>query len=316
MRRAEPRAGGRRAALLAGGVAAGRSAAGAASCALERARVVRGALLDQPTPGQDYFKLPLDAALAELLTKETQLTRPSTPSCAGSSRRGCTASTGGARTRASFRTCCVFRSCIYRGGARRAAPLRGALALRQRRFAAISGSPRAPNDTRGSYPAAPDEARLTRVAKPGDDLAVLHRYAAAAAAAGGADREHRRLLRGAALVRGRFGATACWRSRRPCSKGVASGGETEPERLERAEELKAAAAARQPRRVEAWLGRLIAAVRRLLEQASSRARVYAVGIVIDGTQAEDDLAPAARAGGAGGGRAGSLEAGFAARILS
>src|SRR6478609_8568786 len=31
--------------------------------------------LDQPTPGQDYFKLPLDAALAELLAKETQLTR-------------------------------------------------------------------------------------------------------------------------------------------------------------------------------------------------------------------------------------------------
>ena len=31
--------------------------------------------LDQPTPGQDYFKVPLDPALAELLVKETQLTR-------------------------------------------------------------------------------------------------------------------------------------------------------------------------------------------------------------------------------------------------
>ena len=32
--------------------------------------------LEQPTPGQDYFKLPLDAALAECLGKQTQLKRP------------------------------------------------------------------------------------------------------------------------------------------------------------------------------------------------------------------------------------------------
>src|SRR3954447_15159834 len=32
--------------------------------------------IEQPTPGQDYFKRPLDAALAQLLGKQTQLKRP------------------------------------------------------------------------------------------------------------------------------------------------------------------------------------------------------------------------------------------------
>src|SRR6202000_398548 len=31
--------------------------------------------LEQPTPGQDYFKLPLDAGVAQLLSKQTQLAR-------------------------------------------------------------------------------------------------------------------------------------------------------------------------------------------------------------------------------------------------
>jgi hypothetical protein len=31
--------------------------------------------LEQPTPGQDYFKLPLDAALAQLLGSQTQVKR-------------------------------------------------------------------------------------------------------------------------------------------------------------------------------------------------------------------------------------------------
>jgi hypothetical protein len=67
---------------------------------------------------------------------------------------------------------------------------------------------------------------------------------------------------------------------------AASSGDAEQESVtERAEQLKAAVAA-APGEIEAWLGRLTAAVRRLLDRASSRARVYAVGVVIDGTQAK------------------------------
>src|SRR6187549_3337210 len=39
--------------------------------------------LDRPTPGQDYFKLPLDSALAQLLSQEIQLKRPFDPELAG-----------------------------------------------------------------------------------------------------------------------------------------------------------------------------------------------------------------------------------------
>jgi hypothetical protein len=71
---------------------------------------------------------------------------------------------------------------------------------------------------------------------------------------------------------------------------VANSSEPPPESVsERAGQLKAAVAAKEgaaPGEIEPWLGRLTAAVRRLLEQTTSRARVYAVGIVIDGTQAK------------------------------
>jgi hypothetical protein len=60
----------------------------------------------------------------------------------------------------------------------------------------------------------------------------------------------------------------------------------EPESVElHAARLKAAFAAERCG-LEAWLARLTAAVRRLLLRSSSRAQVYPVGIVVDGTQAK------------------------------
>ena len=59
-----------------------------------------------------------------------------------------------------------------------------------------------------------------------------------------------------------------------------------PEGVEaRAARLKASVAAENCE-LDVWLARLTSAVRRLLDQSGSRAQVYAVGIVVDGTQAK------------------------------
>jgi hypothetical protein len=240
--------------------------------------------LDQPTPGQDYFKLPLDAALAELLAKETQLTR-----------------------RFDAELCGFFETWLH-GQYRRSAeeselshllcfPVvhlpRGELAGLLRcgvrlRFGTGDAQPfRAPTRAerqRGSYPAAPDEARLTRLVKPGEawpyfiDTRLLRQPLGVPSESIDALFE---ALRSFELVSGRLMLALL-----TTMLETAASSETEPETVsERAEQLKAAVAA-APGEIEAWLGRLTAAVRGLLERTSSRARVYAVGIVIDGTQAK------------------------------
>jgi hypothetical protein len=241
--------------------------------------------LDQPTPGQDYFKVPLDAALAELLAKETQLTR-----------------------RFDAELCGFFETWLHRQYRRSEdeselshllcfpvvhlprGELGGLLRCGVRlRFGSGDSQPfRAPTRgerQRGTYPAAPHEARLTRLAKPGDawpyflDTRLLRHPLGVPAESIDALFE---ALRSFEIVSGRLQLALLT----TMLEKVASGGETEPESVsERALELKAAVAA-APGEVEAWLGRLTLAVRRLLEQASSRARVYPVGIVMDGTQAK------------------------------
>jgi hypothetical protein len=240
--------------------------------------------LDQPTPGQDYFKVPLDAALAEVLTKETQLKR-----------------------RFDAELCGFFETWLY-GQYRRSedeselshllcfpvvhlprGELGGLLRCGVRlRFGSGDSPPfRAPTRgerQRGSYPAAPDEARLTRVVKPGEawpyfiDTRLLRQPLGVPTESIDALFE---ALRSFEVVSGRLMLALLT----TLLEGV---GEhpAEPESpSEQAEKLKAAVAA-APGELDAWLGRLTAAVRRLLERASSRARVYPVGIVIDGTQAK------------------------------
>jgi hypothetical protein len=241
--------------------------------------------LDQPTPGQDYFKLPLDAGVAELLAKETQLTRRFDPELCGFFETWL----HGQYRRSEDETELSHLLCfpvvhLPRG------ELGGLLRCGVRlRFGHGDSAPFRPatraERQRGNYPAAPDEARLTRVVKPGEawpyfiDTRLLRQPLGVPTESIDAFFE---ALRSFELVSGRLMLALLTLM----LETVASGAEAEPESVsERAEKLKAAVAA-EPGEIEAWLGRLTAAVRRLLERASSRARVYAVGIVIDGTQAK------------------------------
>lgn len=241
--------------------------------------------LDQPTAGQDYFKVPLDAGLAEMLTKETQL------------KRGFDAE-----------LCGFFETWLY-GQYRRSddeselshllcfpvvhlprGELGGLLRCGVRlRFGSGDSQPfRAPTRgerQRGSYPAAPDEARLTRVVKPGEawpyfiDTRLLRQPLGAPTESIDSLFE---ALRSFEVVSGRLMLALLT----TMLEAVASAREAPLESAsEQAEKLKAQVAA-APGELEGWLVRLTAAVRRLLERASSRARVYPVGIVIDGTQAK------------------------------
>lgn len=241
--------------------------------------------LDQPTPGQDYFKLPLDAAVAELLTRETQLTRCFDAELCGffetwlhrQYRRG------EDESELSHLLCFPVVH-LPRG------ELGGLLRCPVRLRFGRHGSPpfQAPSRAqrqRGIYPEAPDEARLVRVTKPGEawpyfiDTRLLRQPLGVATESIDAFFE---ALRSFELVTGRVMLALLT----IVLEDTANDGTAEPESItERAEQLKAAVAASSVT-LDAWLGRLIAAVRRLLERASSRARVYPVGIVIDGTQAK------------------------------
>jgi hypothetical protein len=240
--------------------------------------------LDQPTPGQDYFKLPLDAALAELLAKETQLTRRFDAELCGFFETWLHGQYRRSEEESELSHLLCF-PVVHLPRGELAGLLRCGVRLR---FGTGDAQPfRAPTRAerqRGSYPAAPDEARLTRVVKPGEawpyfiDTRLLRQPLGVPSESIDALFE---ALRSFELVSGRLMLALLT----TLLETVASS-ETEPETVsERAEQLKAAVAA-APGEIEAWLGRLTAAVRRLLERTSSRARVYAVGIVIDGTQAK------------------------------
>ncbi|HEX2876770.1 MAG TPA: AAA domain-containing protein [Polyangiaceae bacterium] len=248
--------------------------------------------LEHPSPGQDYFKLPLDAALAELLAKETQLTRRFDAELCGFFETWLHGQYRhrGDETELSHLLCFPV---VHLPRGELAGLLRCGVRLR---FGSGDSPPfKAPTRAerqRGSYPAAPDQARLTRVVKPGEawpyfvDTRLLRQPLGVPTESIDAFFE---ALRSFELVSGRLMLALLT----TLLETVASGSDAASETVsERAEKLKAAVAKEGtkeragPAEIEAWLGRLTAAVRRLLEQASSRARVYPVGIVIDGTQAK------------------------------
>jgi hypothetical protein len=246
--------------------------------------------LDQPAPGQDYFKLQLDAAVAELLAKETQLTRAFDAELCGffetwlhrQYRRG------DDESELSHLLCFPV---VHLPRGELAGLLRCPMRLR---FGSGDSAPfRAPTRgerQRSNYPAPPVEARLARVVKPGEawpyflDTRLLRQPLGVSAESIDALFE---ALRSFEVVSGRLMLALLTTT----LENAAGPSVAEPESVsERAEQLKQAVPAEvataAPDELEGWLGRLTAAVRRLLEQASSRARVYAVGIVIDGTQAK------------------------------
>lgn len=239
--------------------------------------------LDQPTPGQDYFKLPLDAPLIELLTKETQLTRNFDAELCGFFETWLHRQYRRSEEESELAHLLCF-PIVHLPRGELGALLRCTVRLR---FGSGDSQPfRAPTRVerqRGAYPAAPNQARLTRVVKPDEawpyfiDTRLLRQPLGVPTESIDGLFE---ALRSFELVSGRL-MLALLTS---MLEAVANGGEAERSISERAETLKAAAAA--PGEIETWLGRLTQAVRRLLEQASSRARVYAVGIVIDGAQAK------------------------------
>ena len=246
------------------------------------ARVPR---LDQPTPGQDYFKVPLDAALAEWLAKEVQLTRGFDAELCGFFETWLHRQYRRSEDESELSHLLCF-PVVHLPRGELGGLLRCGLRLR---FASGDAQPfRAPTRSerqRGVYPAAPNEARLTRVAKPGEawpyfvDTRLLRQPLGVPSESIDAFFE---ALRSFEVVSGRLMLALLT----TMLETVASGADAEPQNVgERAEKLTAAAAA-EPGEIEAWLLRLTAAVRRLLEQVSSRSRVYPVGIVIDGTQAK------------------------------
>jgi hypothetical protein len=241
--------------------------------------------LDQPTPGQDYFKLPLDAALTELLAKETQLTRNFDAELCGFFETWLHRQYRRSEDESELSHLLCF-PVVHLPRGELGALLRCTVRLR---FGSGGNSQafRAPTRAerqRGVYPVAPNEARLTRAAKPGEawpyfiDTRLLRQPLGVPSESIDALFE---ALRSFELVSGRLMLALLT----TMLEVVANGGEAEQSVSERADKLKVTVAA-APAEIDAWLGRLTAVVRRLLEQASSRARVYAVGIVIDGTQAK------------------------------
>ena len=241
--------------------------------------------LEQPAAGQDYFKLPLDESFTALLSKQVLLTRPFDGEL------------------------CAFFETWLDGRYRRSDDegelshllcfpvvhlAKGELAglvrfgVRLRFGCAQSKDFRPPNRDerrRGSYPPAPDEARLTRAAKADTawpffiDTRLLRQALAVPAESIDALYEALRSLDAVSEQQMLALLTATL-------EAAASRVAIEPETLQaQVSRLKAAAFAERCE-LSVWLARLTAAVRRLLEQGTSRAQVYPVGIVVDGTQAK------------------------------
>ena len=241
--------------------------------------------LEQPTPGQDYFKLPLDAALAQLLEKQTQLKRVFDGELCAFFETWLDAQYRRSDEEGELSHLLCF-PVLHLAKGELAGLVRCGLRLR---FASGENKAfRAPTRAerqRKVYPLPPDEARLTRAPKVESAWPFFI---------------DTRLLRQPLGVAGEnidalFEALRTLNDASECDmlallttllEWTAEGDATALESVEaRAKQLRARVAAERCE-LSVWLGRLTAAVRRLLEQNSSRAQVYSVAIVVDGTQAK------------------------------
>lgn len=239
--------------------------------------------LDQPTPGQDYFKLPVDAALAQLLSKQVQLRRPFDGELCGFFETWLDGQYRRSDDEGELTHLLSF-PVVHLPKGELAGLVRCGVRLR---FASGEGKAfRAPSRaerTRGSLPPVPDEVRLTRVPKVDTAWPFFI---------------DTRLLRQplnvpAESIDGLFEALRTFETLTEqetlallvtALEHAASRDVTEPETVsEQAKRFKAAAMSEHCE-VEGWLERLTQAVRRLLARSGSRAQVYPVGIVVDGTQ--------------------------------
>lgn len=241
--------------------------------------------LDQPTPGQAYFKVPLDAGLFDLLSKQTQLTRPFDAELCGFFETWL----HGQYRRSDDETELSHLLCfpvVHLPKGELAGLLRCGVRLRFGLGSAQAFRPATRGERqRGSYAPAPDEARLTRAPKADGawpffiDTRLLRQPLGVPAESIDALFEALRTLETVsetqmlALLTKTLELVAIPRD--PALESVSA----------QAGRLKAAVADdNSPLAV--WLGHLMRALRRLLQQNASRARVYDVGIVVDGTQAK------------------------------
>ena len=241
--------------------------------------------LEQPAPGQDYFKLPLEGSLAQFLAKQTQL------------KRGFDGEL------------CAFFETWLDGQYRRSEdegelshllcfPVlhlpKGELAGLVRcgvrlRFASGENqafkTPTRTERQRHVYPLPPDEVRLTRAPKAEGvwpffiDTRLLRQPLGISAESIDAFFEALRGLRDPSeqQMLALLTTTLEWSATRSSAEPVSV--EAQAARLRES-------IAAEGCELEVWLGRLTVALRRLLEQSNSRAQVYTVGIVVDGSQAK------------------------------
>jgi hypothetical protein len=234
--------------------------------------------LDQPNLGQDYFKVALDDALVSLLSKQTQLTRAFDAELCGffetwlhgQYRRGSD------ETELSHLLCFPV---VHLPQGELAGLLRCGVRLRfgsggAKAFSAPSRAER----QKSAYPAAPDEARLTRIAPPEGSWPFFLDTRLLRQSLGVPDESIDALFE-ALRARKLVSEAQMLALLTLMLERVASHPEAEVARLD-------APIAEETTDVGPWLVRLTAVVRQLLERKGSRARAYSVGIVIDGTKAK------------------------------
>ncbi|MEO8900771.1 MAG: AAA domain-containing protein [Polyangiaceae bacterium] len=241
--------------------------------------------LEQPTPGQDYFKLPLDSGLAHLLAKQTQLKRVFDGELCGFFETWLNAQYRRSEDEGELSHLLCF-PVVHLAKGELAGLVRCGVRLRfasgeDKAFKAPTRSER----QRHVYPLPPDQARITRAPKveggwpffidtrllrqplgvSGESIDALFE-----ALRGLTDVSEQQML---ALLT----TTLEW---------SVTHSSAEPESaLAQAAQLRESVA-RESCELEVWLDRLTAAMRRLLANGRARAQVYAVGIVVDGTQAK------------------------------
>ncbi len=240
--------------------------------------------LEQPTRGQDYFKLPLDAGIAQLLAKQAQLRRAFDGELCGFFETWLEGQYRRSEDEGELSHLLCF-PVVHLPKGELAGLLRCGVRLR---FASGENkafkAPTRAERQRRVYPLPPDEARITRAPKvegvwpffidtrllrqplgvSGESIDALFE-----ALRGLGDASEQQML---ALLTTTLEGSA--------TRSAAQLETVEAQALRLRESVAAESC-----ELDVWLGRLTAAVRSLLEQSNSRAQVYAVGIVVDGTHA-------------------------------
>lgn len=241
--------------------------------------------LEQPMPGQDYFKLPLDTGLAHLLGQQNQLKRAFDGELCGFFETWLNAQYRRNEDEGELSHLLCF-PVVHLAKGELAGLVRCGVRLR---FASGENkafkAPTRAERQRQVFPLPPDEARITRAPKVEGvwpffiDTRLLRQPLGVSGESIDALFEALRGLTDASeqQMLGLLTTTLEWSATRSSA---------EPESaLAQAARLRESVA-RESCEIEVWLRRLTAAVRRLLAEGRSRAQVYAVGIVVDGTQAK------------------------------